>query len=384
MIRVGINASRARSGGAISHLVGLLGELDPAAHGFGSIDCWSYDRLLDHLPDRTWLNKRSTGRAQGSLARELSWERFSLGRQAREAGVDILFNVDAGSVCRFRPSVTMSQDMLSYEPGEIGRYGYGKARARLIALRHVQNAALQGADGAIFLTRYAADMIQHSCGILANVAIIPHGVDRRFSTLARGRPWPNAGQRAIRCLYVSNTAPYKHQWHVVDAMARLRASGWPVELQLVGGGNGAAHARLMAQLDRSDPGRSFVTLTDFVPNGEIPGLLAEADIFIFASSCENMPITLLEAMAAGLPIACSNRGPMPEVIQDGAIYFDPEAPRSIAAALTLLLENGDRRERCARRSKALADQFTWKRCADETFGFIKETFLRSQWGATAS
>lgn len=384
MIRVGINASRARSGGAVSHLVGLLGEIDPASHGFQSIDCWSYDALLDHLPDRPWLNKRSTGRAQGSLAQELLWERFSLDRQARASAIDILFNVDAGSVCRFHPAVTMSQDMLSYEPGEIGRYGYGKARARLVALRHVQNAALRSADGAIFLTRYAADMIQQSCGTLANVAIIPHGVDRRFSAIVRDNPRSKAGQQTIRCLYVSNTAPYKHQWHVVDAVARLRADGWPVELHLVGGGSGPAQARLMAQIARSDPDRGFVTLTDFVPNAAIPALLAEADIFIFASSCENMPITLLEAMAAGLPIACSNRGPMPEVLQDGGIYFDPEAPRSIAAALALLLGNRDRREGYERRSKTLADQFLWKRCADETFGFIRETFLRSQWGATAS
>lgn len=378
MIRIGINASRARSGGAASHLIGILSELDPAAHDIGAVHCWGHDALLERLPDRSWLVKRSPGTWQATLAHELVWERFRLDREARQAGIDVMFNVDAGSLCGFHPSVTMSQDMLSYEPGEMERYPLGKARARLVALRHVQNSALRNANGAIFLTRHAADTIQQACGRLANVAIIPHGIDRRFLDLARSHAWPVPGEGPIRCLYVSNTAPYKHQWHVVDALARLRAEQWQVELALVGGGSGLPQRRLLAQLADSDPDGRFVTLTAFTPHAEIPRLLAEADLFVFASSCENMPITLLEAMAAGLPIACSDRGPMPEVLQDGGVYFDPEDPASIARAVGSLLRDPGMRDRCAERARTLAGQYSWKRCAEQTFTFINQTFQRSR------
>ena len=50
----------------------------------------------------------------------------------------------------------------------------------------------------------------------------------------------------------------------------------------------------------------------------------DADLGLFASSCENMPNILLETMGAGLPIACSNRQPMPEILKNGGEYFDPE------------------------------------------------------------
>jgi glycosyltransferase involved in cell wall biosynthesis len=378
MIRVGINASRARSGGAVAHLAGLIGALDPKEHGFRSIHVWGHDRLLARLPDRAWLTKRSTGRWQASLARELFWERFCLKRLARRSAIDILFNVDVGTVCRFRPSIMMSQDMLSYEPGEMDRYAYGKAWARLLALRHIQNASLRSGDGAIFLTDYAAETIQQACGRLTNVAIIPHGVDPGFLQVERSSVWPEPGARAVRCVYVSNTAPYKHQWHVVNAVARLRSKGWAIELDLVGGGRGAAHDRLIAEIVRSDPDARFVTLTDFVPHADIPRLLADSDIFIFASSCENMPITLLEAMAVGLPIACSNRGPMPQMLQDGGTYFDPEDPASIAAALEFLLQGPDTRNAYAQRARALASEYSWKRCAAQTFDFISRTFQRAQ------
>ena len=260
--------------------------------------------------------------------------------------------------------------MLSYEPGEIGRYGVSKARLRLIALRYVQNASLKSADGAIFLTRYAARVIQQSCGPLANVAYVPHGVGAAFGANEPDRSWPMAVERPIRCLYVSNVLPYKHQWEVVRAVAKLRQQGRDLHLELVGGGAGMAQERLEAQIAESDPHRKFVTQHPFVPHHALPEFLAKADLFVFASSCENMPNTLVEAMAAGLPIACSSRGPMPELLEDAGIYFDPEDSDSIAAAIEDLIADPGNRARLAARAKVLSYQYSWARCARETFTFI--------------
>jgi glycosyltransferase involved in cell wall biosynthesis len=97
---------------------------------------------------------------------------------------------------------------------------------------------------------------------------------------------------------------------------------------------------------------------------------------VFASSCENMPNTLVEGMASGLPIACSNRGPMPEILQDGGVYFNPESANSIAAAIEELLVNDDRRTSIARRARELAAQYSWQRCAEETWEFLRATSAR--------
>ncbi|HRK57589.1 MAG TPA: hypothetical protein PLQ67_08725, partial [Burkholderiaceae bacterium] len=175
-MNLGINASRARSGGAVAHLVGLLQEARPSDFGIEQVHVWSYPKLLAALPQAPWLVKHAPTQLEQSLPRQLWWERFALPKALRQAHCTMLLNVDAGSVCRFRPAVTMSRDMLSYEPGEIERYGLSKARLRLIALRYVQNAALRSADGAIFLTRYAAQIIEQSCGPIKNKAHVPHGV----------------------------------------------------------------------------------------------------------------------------------------------------------------------------------------------------------------
>lgn len=368
-LEVAINASRARSGGGISHLVGILNELNPAEFDIDRVHVWSYGELLAALPDRPWLVKHAPAALKESLLRQLWWERFDLPKELQAAGCSILLNVDAGSVCRYRPCVTMSRDMLSYEPREMARFGWSKAKLRLIALRYVQNMSLRSADGAVFLTRYAAETIQRFCGRLKNVAYIPHGVGATFRHAERPQIVPQ--DRPLTCLYISNALPYKHQWHVVEAIYQLRRRGYDLRLELVGGGEGSAQQRLEAKIAERDPSGAFVRQHDFVPQRQLPEFLASADIFIFASSCENMPNTLVEAMASGLPIACAARGPMPEVLQDAGLYFDPEDPGSIASAVAGLVDRPEEAAALGARAGRLAQQYSWARCARETFSFMK-------------
>lgn len=369
---VAIDASRNRSGGAIAHAIGLIDHAEPEKYGIGRIHIWSYRKLLDALPDRPWLVRHNPPALERGIFRQMHWQRYRLPSEVREAGCAVTLNTDAGTIARHHPSATMSRDMLSYEPGEIERYGVSKARLRLWLLRGMQNSSLRDADGAIFLTEYAARVIQQSCGPLRRVAIIPHGVGEVFRGAGLPAHWPEQGERPVRILYVSNAAPYKHQWHVVRAVADLRASGYDLELVLAGGGHGPAAERLEREIARSDPDRAFVRHLPFLNHADIVEQMKQADLFLFASSCENMPNTLVEGMASGLPIACSNRGPMPEVLRDAGSYFDPEQPDSIAAALRRLLDDRSYREGLAVRSRAYSNEFSWKRCADETLSFLAQ------------
>ena len=375
-MKLGINASRARSGGAYTHLTGILSEANPADYGFSEVHLWAHGELLEALPNYSWLEKHSVYVSNSGMISQLLWERFQLTKQLKINGCEILLNVDAGSVCRFRPAVTMSRDMLSYEPGEMARYGVSKARFRLLCLKFVQNASLRAATGVIFLTRYAGDIIQGSAGKLARVTFIPHGVSDVFRRVQRKESWSEEDLRPIRCLYVSNVAPYKHQWHVIEAVNKLRYKGLRLCLTLTGGGKAAkanqSMRRLAEALEAADSNREFIEVLGYIDQKELPDLLSQADIFVFASSCENMPNTLVEAMAAGLPIACSSRGPMPEVLQDGGVYFDPEDSNSIASAIQELILDSELRDRCAARARELSSQFSWSNCAERTFAFLAD------------
>lgn len=365
---VGIDASRNRSGGAKHHLVGLLQAVNPQDLGIARVHVWAYRSLLAALPDAPWLAKHNPPELEQSLLRQMKWQRFKLPDEIRQYGCDILLSTDAGTVGVFEPSVVMSRDMLSYEPGEMERYRFSGAWLRLLALRYIQARSLRRARGAIFLTQYASQKIQQFSGRLRNVAIVPHGVGEHFRQPA---PATAFGNGPIQCLYVSNAELYKHQWHVIRAVGELRKRGHDLVLTLAGA-SGKAQPLIDDALAQVDPRGEFVKQLGAVQHEELPALIAKSHLFVFASSCENMPNTLLEGMASGLPIACSDRGPMPEVLQDGGVYFNPEDPGSIAAALEQLIVDERLRARTAERARELSEQFSWARCARETWKFLRQ------------
>src|SRR5690606_20771522 len=100
---------------------------------------------------------------------------------------------------------------------------------------------------------------------------------------------------------------------------------------------------------------------------ELHSIYKSADAFVFASSCENMPNILLEAMAAGLPIACSDKGPMPEVLNDAGVYFDPTEVQSIYKTLKSLLDDKNKRKQLAEKAYNSVQNYSWKDCSDKTF-----------------
>lgn len=375
---VGVDASRNRSGGAIAHIKGLFCGSDPRRHGIETVHLWAHNALLDELPEFVWLFKHPVAASQGSIFRQIAWQRFRLPAEARRHCVQVMFNTDAGSVCTFQPSVTLSQDMLSYEPGEMQRYSWpSKARLRLEILRLVQLRRLRASVASVFLTKHAANVIA-PLARARHVEIIPHGIDERFFiTGEKPRSFPMTGQ--VKCLYVSNAAPYKHQWHVIEGVARARdLSGRDLRLRLVGGGGGSSLRRVDAAIKEFDPDHKFVEQEAFIPNELIRQELAQADLFIFASSCENMPITLLEAMASGLPIASSDRGPMTEVLGNTAIFFDPEEPTRIADAICNLLKDPDIAIGGGEMARELARSFTWERCAADTWDLLAKVAAKSE------
>lgn len=374
-INIGIDASRGRSGGARAHLIGIVNEvITNKPIGLGELHIWSYPELLEKLPKCDWIIKHIFQDYQKSLPIQMYWQYAKLPKEAKANNIDIMLNIDAGTVCPFQPSVTMSRDMLSYEKGEMQRYPFGFLRIRLELLKLIQNRSLQKSNGAIFLTQYAADVIQKSAGKILNMKVINHGVSNNFRIGTNNGVWNNKNE--INCVYVSNIDLYKHQWNVALAIEKLREKGYSVNIEFVGGGSGSPRKKFDEVINKMVH-KKVIKQFEYLRHDEIPNHLQDKDIFIFASSCENMPNTLIEGMCTGLPIACSDRGPMPEVLKDGGVYFDPEDIVSIASSIELLITDENKRLNCANTAKKYSNEFSWGKCSNETFNFIIDTYNKS-------
>jgi glycosyltransferase involved in cell wall biosynthesis len=110
-----------------------------------------------------------------------------------------------------------------------------------------------------------------------------------------------------------------------------------------------------------------VLVTGEIPYRELPAWYRHAKVNLFASSCENCPFILLEAMAAGRPMLSSNYPPMPELAGTGADYFDPYNPAELAGLLHRYLDDASLRAEMGARASAQSRKFTWERAAAATW-----------------
>lgn len=372
---LGVDASNIRAGGGVSHLIQLLGAADPSSYGFDQVIVWAGRNTLDKLPDRPWLFKLYENCLDKGLLYRTFWQRYLLPERLKQQHCSMLW-VPGGTAYRVPvPLVSMSQNLLPFSTGELLRYGVSWMTLKLLLLRRSQSRTFSSSQGVIFLSKYSKNSV---LGFVKKpprmMDIIASGIDIRFLQNPRpARPLEECSlENPIKLLYVSIVDAYKHQWVIAEAVASLRSEGIPVELELVGAAYPPSKKRLDAVLDRMDPQRKFIRYRSAVDFNAIHTIYRNADIGIFASSCETFPLILLETMAAGLPIACSNREPMPEIIGDACIYFDPEDVHSVANALRKLMVSTYLRNEISRASFHKVQEYSWARCANETFGFLRD------------
>jgi glycosyltransferase involved in cell wall biosynthesis len=375
MTRLGIDGSNIRQGGGVTHLSSLLACVEPERYGFERVVLWAGRDILELIPDAPWLEKSHQADLDGGLRSRLSWQKFRFPGMA-DRSCDLVFA--PGGLCNVRntPFVTMCQNLLPFMWEELLRYNISYVTLRLILLRYGQLGAFRRAAGLIYLSDDSRRRLESGLVKPGNPAstVVYHGVDEGFyrEPLPDLRLTGRDKDHPIRLLYVSIIDMYKHPWNVAEAVARLRREGLPVDLTLIGPAYAPALKKLRSTLDRLDPAGEFLHYRGPVPYADLPEVYRNADLFLFASTCETFGMILLEAMASGTPVLCSDRTAMPEILQDHGDYFDPESVGRIADALRSSIQNDERRNRLAAGAYLRAREFTWKRCADQTFRFLAD------------
>jgi len=375
-MHLAIDASNIRQGGGLTHLSQVLRVADPPSLGIQKVSVWVNSSVAAILPSRPWLTIYSANWMDGSLPVRAVGQQFRLPTEFRKAACDLLLSPGGSlSFSQSLPAVTISQNMLPFEPHERRRFPLGLTRGKLKLLEMSQRRSFQRSSGIIFLSDYAKSQLTTQLH-LANIpaAIIPHGIEDRFRMAPRQQRAlaECSAAKPFRLLYVSIAMPYKHQIEVALAVHRLVQQGIPISIEFVGQSWGQYGDALSDKLKELDPECRYLIWRGEKPFLELHEDYRSADAFVFASSCENLPNILIEAMSAGLPCACANKGPMPEVLKAGGVYFDPENIDSIASTITHLAEDDALRSHLADRVYGYSQKYSWEVCAHDTFEFLAQ------------
>ena len=195
------------------------------------------------------------------------------------------------------------------------------------------------------------------------IDVVPLGLGsvRRQKPLAEAetRARFELGQRRV-VLSLSAKRPHKNLAALIGALAEIPQEGRPL---LVLPGYPTWHERELRERATAAGVGGDVRFLGWLAAAEIEGLWAIAEAFVFPSLYEGFGLPVLEAMARGVPVACSNASSLPEVAGEAALLFDPHDEHAIAAALRELL--GDRALAETMRALGLARvrEFTWERTA---------------------
>jgi glycosyltransferase involved in cell wall biosynthesis len=170
--------------------------------------------------------------------------------------------------------------------------------------------------------------------------------------------------------YPANGWPHKNHEKLIKALHLVRKRGLDIMLVLTG-----AVSDLMKRMKGILVNynlSSFVRHLGYVNRQEVIGLYSAAKALVFPSLFEGFGIPVLEAMAMGTPVACSNVTSLPEIGGDVPLYFNPQDPESIAEGIVRVVQDEALRRKMISAGKQKAKQFSYRKTALQTHDIFQK------------
>ena len=216
-----------------------------------------------------------------------------------------------------------------------GRY-YAERWRRRAALRW----AARRSNALVAVSRATGTDLSKTLGLDAKaVTVVPNGIPFRSGSRARLRQELGVADDAILIVAIGNLYPVKGHRVLLRALAGLPRGVTAATWHLAIAGRGGEESALRA-LSREAGLERQIHLLGF--RSDVPDILAAADIFVMPSLSEGLPLALVEAMAASLPVIASDVGGIPEVAERNAeaLLVAPGDAAALTAALARLLGDG--------------------------------------------
>ena len=203
---------------------------------------------------------------------------------------------------------------------------------------------------------WLAAYVRQRGSLSARVEPIPNGID--LEAIPRRTP----RGRVERIVSFGRFSAHKGLVELIAAAAELRDRQLPFHLTLIGGGPLEPLVRARIAASSLEP---HVSLAPTLPRAELLRALTGHDLFVLSSASEGLPMSLLEAMAAGLPAIVADRPYVQGLVTSvEARLFDLDRPGALADAIATDLRDPAGAEARAARARTRVEDFSWDRAAE--------------------
>lgn len=362
-LRIGVNALYLIPGGVggteiyLQSLLAALAEIDPVNRYFVFTNRETGAALVPKAGNFTAVPQLVN--AVHRPAR-LLWEQTALPLAAVRRKLDVMFNpgFTAPLFCPC-PQVTVFHDLQHKRHPEYFRW-FDLPFWRFFLFWSVHVSKLIVAVSAAT----AEDLGRFYRLPAGKVRMIPSGVDPVFFEIGRRR----APERFL--LTVSTLHPHKNLERLLRAFATFR-KGRPDFRLMVCGMHGFVAGPLHALRDNLGL-QNAVEFPGWIQREDLYDLYRRADGFLYPSLFEGFGLPILEALAAGVPSACSRIEPLSGIAGEAALQFDPRDETAIATAMERLVQDQELRLRLAEIGPQRAAQFSWKTAAQATLDALRD------------
>lgn len=385
-MKIGMNALFYRfpatgSGQYFKHLLKALAEID-TTNEYVLLGPDALPQQSSMHPGQTYIYAPVPGLTrQNARLEKLAWEQFTMPLAARKANVD-LYHVPYFAPPYFSrvPGIVTIHDVIPIRLPDYRYSGAMRAYMRLVS-RAAHKTTL-----VITVSQHAKRDIMDALRLPAErIRVIYEAAGEEYApvtdseTLARARARYGVGSRYI--FYLGGLDSRKNVPLLVRAFAHVYRQVGDPNLQLLIAGNPDKQSGPLFPDPRpiaADLGMSGQIIYRFIEEEDKPVMYSGASAFVFPSLYEGFGLTPLEAMSCGVPVVCSNRTSLPEVVGDAALLFDPDNIGQMVAAMHDVLANDALAADLRARSLQQAARFNWRSTAQETLAVYEEAYQRSR------
>lgn len=312
----------------------------------------------------------------GAPAVHMSWTLFRLPGLLKRLGVDLYHGMKMpGPYWNTTRTVTSVHSVMRDHEVKFASSVAARAFVHLYG-----EPMLKRSDRLIAVSRFVARSVVDSYHVPHNrIDVIPHGISERF------RPIPTSEARATLSrfnlgrylLCVGNLAPVKNHVTAVRAFAQI-APHRPDLTLVIAGGQSNSYADIVRRVAEDLEVSERVRFIGFVDGEELVALMNAAEVLLFPSMTEGCPVTLLEAMACGLPVVASRVGGLTE-FGDGLVELvdDPKDATTFARRAWVYLTDRESRRRSSEQLMAAASRYRWDVAAQKHLESYRTCILRS-------